>query len=764
MAPKKQVKKRKQSDIDSDEYIDEGDRDDDDYRFDDKRKSGTSSKRMVSMINSSIALPYQDCSTSLTLKKDHEKRPIWITRDNRIILEAFSPYYQQAYDFLIDISEPETRPELIHTYVLTEDSLYSAVAVARSTESIIKQLNIFCKTEIPHEVVKYIRECTDTFGKAKLVLRDNNFYVESLYPDVLRELLRNPRIKDARAKESEVSTLEAAEFIESTVESEKAENRMFARLDDDEEDEDIDVEGINSLKTVSFMIAPDRVQRVKQLAKEESHYPLLEEYDYSKDHKNPKLVMEQRPSTKIRPYQVRSLSKMFGNNRARSGIIVLPCGAGKSLTGVMAATTIKRSTVVMCINNASVLQWKEQFTLWTTISDKCIKIFTSGLKEQLPPPTEPCIVITTYSMASRGGKRSESGELMMRSIREREWGLLILDEVHVAPADNFQKVLDIVNAHCKLGLTATLVREDTKIKNLNFLIGPKLYEANWIDLTNQGYLARAQCVEVWCPMTAEFYREYINRGKDTLDRVQKLLYLLNPRKVKTCEYLVKEHSKRNHKIIIFSDDVPALKLYCTALKVPFIYGETSQDERIKYLTAFKHSSISNVIGLSQVGDTALDIPEANVVIQVSSHFGARRQEAQRLGRILRPKPNPSGGYNAFFYTLVSTDTREMKYCTKRQQYLVDQGYTFKVEQFLADKADKESTLFFDKRDEIDLLNKVLTFNCREYDESESRFIRSQVVGEDDEEGQPVTTVKRRATNLSGLSGGEGLVYTEYDTY
>jgi len=300
MAPKKQVKKRKQIDIDSDEYIDEGDRDDDDYRYDDRRKSGSSSsKRMGSMINSSIALPYQDCSTSLTLKKDHEKRPIWITRDNRIILEAFSPYYQQAYDFLIDISEPETRPELIHTYVLTEDSLYSAVAVARSTESIIKQLNIFCKTEIPHEVVKYIRECTDTFGKAKLVLRDNNFYVESLYPDVLRELLRNPRIKDARAKESEVSTLEAAEFIESTVESEKAENRMFARLDDDEENEDIDVEGINSLKTVSFMIAPDRVQRVKQLAKEESHYPLLEEYDYSKDHKNPKLVMEQRPSTKV---------------------------------------------------------------------------------------------------------------------------------------------------------------------------------------------------------------------------------------------------------------------------------------------------------------------------------------------------------------------------------------------------------------------------------------------------------------------------------
>jgi len=785
MAPKKsQARKRKQKDDDDndddDEYLDI---DQDDFDYDIKQKKGSNSsssssssskkfgKDMISSSSSSL-LPYQDCSTSLTLKKDHEKRPIWITRDNRIILEAFSPYYQQAYDFLIDISEPETRPELIHTYVLTEDSLYSAVAVARSTESIIKQLNIFCKTEIPDEVVRYIRECTDTFGKAKLVLRDNNFYVESLYPDVLRELLRNPRIKEARAKEAEsaVDSLTSSEFIESTVQNEKAENRMFARLDDDEEDDDVDIEGNNnSLKTVSFMIAPDRVQKVKQFAKEESHYPLLEEYDYSKDHKNPKLIMEQRPSTKIRPYQVRSLSKMFGNNRARSGIIVLPCGAGKSLTGVMAATTIKRSTVVMCINNASVLQWKEQFTLWTTVSDKCIKVFTSATKEQLPPPSEACIVITTYSMASRGGKRSESGELMMRSIKEREWGLLILDEVHVAPADNFQKVLDIVNAHCKLGLTATLVREDTKIKNLNFLIGPKLYEANWIDLTNQGYLARAQCVEVWCPMTAEFYREYILRGKETLDRIQKLLYLLNPRKVKTCEYLVKEHSKRNHKIIIFSDDVPALKFYCEALsrgdhlKVPFIYGGTSQDERLKYLTAFKHSSISNVIGLSQVGDTALDIPEANVVIQVSSHFGARRQEAQRLGRILRPKPNPSGGYNAFFYTLVSNDTREMKYCTKRQQYLVDQGYTFKVEQLLADKADRESTLFADKSDELLLLNQVLAFNCKDYDEVENKYIRSQARGEEDDDGQQQTaTVKRRATNMAGLSGADGLLYTEYD--
>jgi len=201
----------------------------------------------------------------------------------------------------------------------------------------------------------------------------------------------------------------------------------------------------------------------------------------------------------------------------------------------------------------------------------------------LPPPTEACIVVTTYSMVCHGGRRSASGEMMINSISGREWGLMILDEVHVAPADMFQKVVHMVNAHCKLGLTATLVREDNKIKDLSFLVGPKLYEANWIDLTNDGYLARVQCVEVWCPMTKEFYAEYIRRSVGNNSRLQRLLYTLNPRKFRACEYLVNFHAKRGDKIIIFSDDVPALMLYCEALTtaaraIPYIYGGTKENE------------------------------------------------------------------------------------------------------------------------------------------------------------------------------------------
>jgi DNA excision repair protein ERCC-3 len=355
----------------------------------------------------------------------------------------------------------------------------------------------------------------------------------------------------------------------------------------------------------------------------------------------------------------------------------------------------------------------------------------------------------------------------MKSVSGREWGLMILDEVHVAPADMFQKVLQIVNAHCKLGLTATLVREDNKIKDLSFLVGPKLYEANWKDLTRQGYLANVQCVEVWCPMTREFFAEYIEHGMGANSRTQRLLYILNPRKFRACEYLVKYHSKRGDKIIIFSDDVPALILYCEALqekefRVPYIHGGTPEDTRRRYLTTFKTTPLMSCIGLSQVGDTALDLPEANVIIQVSSHFGGRRQEAQRLGRILRPKANPTGQFNAFFYTLVSTDTREMYFSAKRQQYLVDQGYTFKVVQDLVDIADKESTLLKTREQEIKLLNQVKSFQCVDFDREESRAVGRAQAGEFDDEGEKEKpSVVRKASSMGAMSGADGTVYREF---
>lgn len=820
MGPKGKKGGRKRANADDDEYFDEGEDYDEPIGGSKRGKKGKAGGRIDTSALEDPEIVFQDHSKSMVLKKDHQNRPLWITPDSRIYLEAFSPHYQGAYDFLVAIGEPVSRPKLIHTYRLTEDSLYAAVALGIDTDKIIKTLTRLCKTELPSAVATFISNCTYTFGKAKLVLKDNRFYVESQFPEVLRELLKNPIIKDARNIEvaGEGSATGATGgagstgnegFLEATVQAEDRRNLQMVNIDgddddfDDEDDEALLTGGVAAVKgkrTVSFMIKQKQVQTVKRSAKEQSRYPLMEEYDFKADRKNPNLAVDLKPSTRIRSYQEKSLAKMFGNGRARSGIIVLPCGAGKSLTGVTAASTIKKNTMVLCINNASVMQWRDEFLRWTTISKESCKVFTSQHKDMLPAWDRPgirnqaCVCISTYSMMCHGGKRSASGEEMIRAIEEREWGCMILDEVHVAPADMFQKVLQIVNAHCKLGLTATLVREDNKIKDLHFLVGPKLYEANWIDLTEMGFLAKVKCVEVWCPMTQEFYREYVQGciTGNTNSRVQRLLYVMNPTKVRTCEYLVRYHVKRGDKIIIFSDDVPALILYCQGLQhvyqIPYIFGGTPEHERRRWLQTFKSSPDCNCIGLSKVGDTALDIPEANVIIQVSSQFGARRQEAQRLGRILRPKHNPSGGYNAFFYSLVSSDTREMYFSTKRQQYLIDQGYTFQVIQDLAQKANAESVTLKTKKDEEDLLYQVLRFDYSAVDDAEEGFLNKAGGTELEDAGEApsvaavastvgafgsapppaansatgLAAAKRTSGNMVDLTGmGDGTIYKEF---
>lgn len=209
-----------------------------------------------------------------------------------------------------------------------------------------------------------------------------------------------------------------------------------------------------------------------------------------------------------------------------------------------------------------------------------------------------------------------------------------MDEAHCTPARTLSEGIAKLKSHCRLGLTATLVREDAKINNLNYLIGPKLYEANWSDLVGRGFLANVRCIEVQCKMTAPFMREYLR--EHTVQEGQ-LLSALNPTKINCCEYLVRLHEMRGDKIIIFTDYNKTIDVYHKMLDRPFISGATKQAERLRLLDAFKTGSALNTLIVSRVGDTSIDLPDANVIIQLSSHFGSRRQEAQRLGRILRKK-------------------------------------------------------------------------------------------------------------------------------
>ncbi|XP_011080928.1 DNA repair helicase XPB1 [Sesamum indicum] len=688
--------------------------------------------------------------TKLELKPDHANRPLWACADGRIFLETFSALYKQAYDFLIAIAEPVCRPESMHEYNLTPHSLYAAVSVGLETETIVSVLNKLSKTKLPKEMIDFIYNSTANYGKVKLVLKKNRYFIESPFPEVLKTLLKDEVIGRARIFSEGIHGNDGFTIGKSAGEIEGAHDELL---------NEAELAAVAEEKeTHSFEIDPSQVENVKQRCLPNAlNYPMLEEYDFRNDTINPDLDMELKPHAQPRPYQEKSLSKMFGNGRARSGIIVLPCGAGKSLVGVSAASRIKKSCLCLATNAVSVDQWAFQFKLWSTIKEEQICRFTSDSKERFRGNAG--VVVTTYNMIAFGGKRSEEAEKIIEDIRNREWGLLLMDEVHVVPAHMFRKVISLTKSHCKLGLTATLVREDERITDLNFLIGPKLYEANWLDLVKGGFIANVQCAEVWCPMTKEFFAEYLKKENS---KKKQALYVMNPNKFRACEFLIRFHEReRGDKIIVFADNLFALTEYAMKLRKPMIYGATSHPERTKILEAFKTSRDVNTIFLSKVGDNSIDIPEANVIIQISSHAGSRRQEAQRLGRILRAKgkhqDRMAGGkeeYNAFFYSLVSTDTQEMYYSTKRQQFLIDQGYSFKVITSLPPDDAGPELSYHRLEDQLALLGKVLSAG-------------DDAVGleqlEEDADDIALQKARRSAGSMSAMSGASGMVYMEYST-
>jgi DNA excision repair protein ERCC-3 len=716
---------------------------------------------------------YKDFS-SLPLKPDHANRPLWIDPlKGTITLESFSPLASQAQDFLTTIAEPLSRPVHLHEYRLTGNSLYAAVSVGLEPRDIIHFLDRLSKTPLPDSIQSFIVDFTKSYGKIKVVLKHNRFFVESTDPAMLQMLLQDEVIGTQRVQGSEGITQQAAPKMAGLVipgtkdaagmkqtSEQSGENQtngangtlkeddILATIRDEDDDDD-------QAQVHSFEIPPTAVESVKARC-QTMGCPALEEYDFRNDEINPTLDIDLKPNAQIRSYQEKSLSKMFGNGRAKSGIIVLPCGAGKTLVGITAACTIKKGTIVLCTSSMSVVQWRNEFLRWSNIDPSDIAIFTSDNKEKFKRSTG--IIVSTYSMVSQTRARSYDAEKMMDWLQSREWGLMILDEVHVVPASMFRKVTSAIACQAKLGLTATLLREDDKIKDLNFLIGPKLYEANWMELADQGHIAKVQCAEVWCPMTTEFYSEYMREKS----RKAALLYIMNPRKFQACQFLIDYHEKRGDKIIVFSDNVYALERYALKLGKAYIYGGTPQNERMRILENFQHNEQVNTIFLSKIGDTSLDLPEATCLIQISSHYGSRRQEAQRLGRILRAKRRNDEGFNAFFYSLVSKDTDEMYYSSKRQAFLVDQGYAFKVITHLQGIENLEGLAYSTPAERRELLQEVMLQNETsaevEHVTDDLFSERSGGVRGKVKKG----AVKRSAATLSGLAGGEDMAYIEYN--
>lgn len=715
----------------------------------------------------------------LALKPDHESRPLWIDPHRaKIILESFSPIVKDVQDFLTTIAEPESRPQFLHEYTLTPHSLYAAVSVGLDPDEIINTLERYSKIPVPTSIRDFITSCTQSYGKVKLVLKNTKHFVESSSAEQLQVLLKDNVIGPLRVEGSaEITKMQAPKMgglvipgtknaagIQNTggqsgpsrpqepdnqADTDKELETLYQNLieeDDEEEAEDA---------VHAFEILDTAVETVQKRCLELG-LPVLEEYDFRNDETNPTLEIDLRPLAQIRSYQEKSLSKMFGNGRAKSGIIVLPCGAGKTLVGITAACTIKKSVIVLCTSSMSVFQWRAEFIKWSNINPKDITTFTAENKERFP--NNAGIIVSTYPMVTQSRSRSYDSQKMMDFLTQREWGLMILDEVHVVPAQIFRKVASSIKTHSKLGLTATLLREDDKISDLNFLIGPKLYEANWMELAEQGHIAKVQCAEVWCPMTTEFYQEYL---KETA-RKRALLYIMNPRKFQAAQFLIDYHEKRGDKIIVFSDNVFALKRYAEKLGKAYIYGGTANAERLRILENFQHNDQINTLFLSKIGDTSLDLPEATCLIQISSHYGSRRQEAQRLGRILRAKRRNDEGFNAFFYSLVSKDTQEMFYSSKRQAFLVDQGYAFKVITHLQGMDELPNLAFSRAQERRELLQSVILHNEAGYDSDEAKDIdrSGNMFYNTTKQKKKKSGTRRTAGKLSELAGGQDMAYVE----
>lgn len=703
------------------------------------------------------------------LKADHHNRPLWVQDAGGIIVESFHPLFDEAQDFLINVAEPQSRVSRMHEYQLTTHSLFAAVSVGHSSDEIIDKLDRYSKTALSNTITEFVRRSTSAFGKAKIVLKNTLSYIESEDPSVLQSILRDGIVASCRADATEGLIKEAAPKIgqmaipgtklaagaqqlaqqTQAAPEEPAPSEMIAALREDDDDDDV-------AQVHSFQIRSEERERVVKRCREIG-LPLTEEYDFNNDTANANLEIDLKPHAQIRYYQEKALSKMFSNSRARSGIIVLPCGAGKTLVGITAACGVKKSCMVLCTSAMSVVQWRNEFIKWSNINPDDIATFTAENKNTFP--RNAGIIISTYSMISNARKRSHDAEKVMKFIREREWGLLIADEVHVVPANIFKKVTYEIASHAKLGLTATLLREDDKIDDLNFLIGPKLYEANWQELSEQGHIARVQCAEVWCQMTPEFYTEWL---KPSSTQKRALLAIMNPRKFQACQFLINYHESRGDKIIVFSDNVYALEKYSRKLGKAYIYGATPQQERLRILENFQHNDQVNTIFLSKIGDTSLDLPEATCLIQISSHYGSRRQEAQRLGRILRAKRRNDEGFNAFFYSLVSKDTDEMFYSAKRQAFLVDQGYAFKVITRLEGMEHSENLAFATPQDRRELLMDVLL--AKDEDAKQER-IEGDAFGSNyasNKGKNKKSGVRRAAGTLSELSGGQTMAYMEFN--
>jgi DNA excision repair protein ERCC-3 len=363
----------------------------------------------------------------------------------------------------------------------------------------------------------------------------------------------------------------------------------------------------------------------------------------------------------MRDYQRKAVDAMCaeGQKHGGSGVVVLPCGAGKTVVGIAAMVRLQCATLILTTNVASVRQWRREIIEKTNLTEEEVGEYNGQKKEVRP------VTIATYQILTHR-QRKEDSFLHMGLFNERDWGLIIYDEVHLLPAPVFRVTADI-QATRRLGLTATLIREDGCEKDVFSLVGPKLYEAGWKELEREGWIAKVRCTELRVSMpegVREAYTAAENKNKTRIAGE-------NPNKLGIIRELLTRHKKEP--TLVIGQYIDQLRIISEQLEAPMIYGQMPHKERDRLYAQFNEGEIHTLV-VSKVANFAIDLPDARVAIQVSGSFGSRQEEAQRLGRLLRPKANNE----AFFYTLVSDESKEQEFSIHRQLFLVEQGYRYDI--------------------------------------------------------------------------------------
>ncbi len=549
-----------------------------------------------------------------------ENRPLIVQSDRSILLETDGPAFEDARDAVGAFAELVKSPEHIHTYRVTPLSLWNAAAAGMTADQIVESLEVFSKYEVPQNIIVEIREYVARYGRLKLYkLRDDQLVIESEDPMLVTELLGNKEIQP---------------FVSGSADN----NKIFIKPGDR-----------GNIKSALIKVGFP----VEDLAGYVEGAPL-------------KLSLRKKALTGkpfgLRKYQQESVDAFYakGSNHGGSGVVVLPCGAGKTVVAIGAINATQCETLILATNTVALRQWKNEILDKTTLTEDQIGEY-SGDSKIIRPVTIATYQVITYR------KTKDSPFLHFDIFDKGSWGLIIYDEVHLLPAPVFRATASL-QAKRRLGLTATLVREDAREEEVFSLIGPKKYDVPWKVLEKQGWIAQAECHEIRIPLSAQERYQYAIATKRQKFRIAST----NPEKDVVCGRLIEKHKDDN--VLIIGQYIDQLDALAERFKAPIITGKTPTKQREILYAAFRNGEEKLLI-VSKVANFAIDLPDANVAIQVSGTFGSRQEEAQRLGRILRPK---SDGVIAHFYSLVSRDTSDQDFSVKRQLFLTEQGYRYTI--------------------------------------------------------------------------------------